>query len=125
MIKTLQAIFYITWIVVGIILITGVFITITIFPFESIGVLLREGPYAQNERNMNSPSLGPSLNNGPSPQVEQEGPPQISEREREMLSRVLGKDRVKQINNWDDVTPEERQKIEKYYGGSPPNDMNP
>lgn len=121
MIKTLQAIFYITWIIIGIILIVGVFIGITTFPFESMGNMLNRGPFMDNE-GMEGPSVGPSLDSGPSSRRSPGGPPEISEREREMLNQVLGKERADQILTWDDITSEEQRKMEEYYGQPPPND---
>ena len=118
MIKTLQAIFYITWIIVGVVLIAGVFVAITTFPFEKIGAFMGENSEAQRE-GIKTPSVnGPD--SGPSPQMQQEGPPAIDSRTREVLKKLLGKERADQIETWADITSEEQSKMEKYFGGSPP-----
>lgn len=121
MIKTLQALFYITWIIVGIMIIVGVFVGITTFPFEKVGGLLQGGPNIERE-DMETPSVGPPGSSGPSPEMQQGGSSEIDQGSREMLSRVLGKERTAQIKTWDDITSEEKAKLEneKYFGESPP-----
>ncbi len=124
MIRSLQAIFYITWIVIGIIIIASAFIVITISPFEKMSDYLKVGTTEQRD------ATGPPEEFGQIEQGRQNSPGQadggsninfvVTDEMRREADKIIGEKRAYQFRGYDDLTPEERKKLEEYWGPRTP-----
>lgn len=124
MIRSLQAIFYITWIIVGVLIIISAFILIASFPFEKINDYLKTGTTEQRDLTGPPEQFGSRQEPGPGGSSMNGGGSSVNfivtdEMRREM-AKVIGEERARQFRGYDDLTPEEVKKLEDYWGPRTP-----
>lgn len=124
MIKSLQAIFYVTWIIVGIIIIVSTFVIIAAFPFEKINDYLKVGTTEQ--RDVGAPPMefgSRDETRGGASDVAGDGPSinfVVTDDMRREAANVIGEKRAREFRGYGDLTPEERKKLEDYWGPRTP-----
>lgn len=124
MIRSLQAIFYVTWVIVGVLIIISAFAFIASFPFEKINDYLKTGTTEQRDLTGPPEQFGSRQESGPGDSSMNEGGSSINfivtdEMRREM-AKVIGEERARQFQGYDNLTPEEVKKLEDYWGPRTP-----
>lgn len=123
MIRTLQAFFYLTWTIVGIVIIISFFVVIATFPFERVSDYLKAGTTEQ--RDLAGPpeefgSKRSSTESGSSVDQERSINLVVTDDMRRDVAKVLGEERARQFKGYDDLTTEEVKKLEEYWGPRTP-----
>lgn len=124
MIKTLQALFYVTWIIIGIIVIVSVFVVVATFPFERVSDYLKTGTTEQRDLAGPPQEFGSGqAPAGSGPETTREGRDinlVVTDDMRRDIAKVLGEERARQFHGYGDLTPEEVKKMEEYWGPRTP-----
>lgn len=124
MIRTLQAFFYLTWTIVGILIIVSAFVVIATFPFEKVSDYLKTGTTEQrdlagppeefgSERSRTGDGSGASQESRSINLV-------VTDDMRRDVAKVLGEERARQFRQYSDLTTEEVKKLEEYWGPRTP-----
>lgn len=124
MIRSLQAIFYLTWIIVGVIIIVSAFVLIAAFPFEKVSDYLKAGTTEQRDIKGPPQEFGSRQESGESGvDVRGAGPMVnfvVTDDMRREAAQVIGEKRAREFREYGDLTPEERKKLEDYWGPRTP-----
>lgn len=124
MIRSLQAIFYVTWIIVGVLIIISAFVLIASFPFERINDYLKAGTTEQRDVPGPPEKFGSEQNTVESKSgMEGKGPSLdfiVTDEMRREMAKVIGEERARKFRGYEDLTPEEVKKLEEYWGPRTP-----
>jgi hypothetical protein len=124
MIRTLQAFFYLTWTIVGILIIVSAFIVIATFPFEKVSEYLKAGTTEQRDLAGPPEEFGsersPTGDGSSASQESRSINLVVTDDMRRDVAKVLGEERARQFKGYDDLTTEEVKKLEEYWGPRTP-----